>query len=123
MATTKAIATAAATKGTTATTKAIAMAETERTAPAITGYRKSDRYRGDAANKWRLVQKLPPFEIAFMPVRFDQVASCVINANDSMMCPTVELRIAHSHCILIQVTKNDSGSRSVWIMLATAHSL
>src|SRR4030095_15718493 len=32
--------------------------ETEGTATAITGYRKSDRYRRDAANKWRLVQKL-----------------------------------------------------------------
>jgi hypothetical protein len=67
---TKGIATAAATKGTTPTTKGIAtaatkgiataatkgtaIAETEGTAPAITGYRKSDRYRGDAANKWRL---------------------------------------------------------------------
>src|SRR6266850_637077 len=36
--------------------------ETKGIATAATGYRKSDRYRGDAANKWRLVQKLPPFE-------------------------------------------------------------
>jgi hypothetical protein len=40
------------------------MAETEGTATAITGYRKSNRYRGDAANKWRLVKKLLLFEIA-----------------------------------------------------------
>ena len=81
---TKGIATAAATKGTTATTKGTAMAETEGTAPAITGYRKSDRYRGDAANKWRLV-KLPPFEIAFMLLRFDHVARFIVNANHSVM--------------------------------------
>jgi hypothetical protein len=87
------MATAAATKGTTATTKGIAtaatkgtaMAETEGTAPAITGYRNSDRYRGHAANKWRLVQKLPPFEIAFMLVRFDHVARFIVNANHSVM--------------------------------------
>jgi hypothetical protein len=60
------------------------MAETEGTAPAITGYRKSDRYRGDAANKWRLV-KLPPFEIAFMLLRFDHVARFIVNANHSVM--------------------------------------
>jgi hypothetical protein len=79
---TKDIATAAATKGTTATTKGIAaaatkgtaMAETEGTATAITGYRKSDRYRGDAANKWRLVQKLLLFEIVRVLMRCDHVA-------------------------------------------------
>src|SRR6266576_4451321 len=62
---TKGIATAAATKGT-------AMAETEGTATAITGYRKSNRYRGDAANKWRLVQKLLLFEIVRVLMRCDQ---------------------------------------------------
>jgi hypothetical protein len=67
MATTKGIATAAATKGT-------AMAETEGTATAITGYRKSDRYRRDAANKWRLVQKLLLFEIVRVLMRCDHVA-------------------------------------------------
>jgi hypothetical protein len=106
---TKDIATAAATKGTTATTKGIAtaatkgiamaetegtataaikgtaMAETEGTATAITGYRKSDRYRGDAANKWRLVQKLRLFELALVLVRFDHVASVIVNANDGIM--------------------------------------
>jgi hypothetical protein len=40
------------------------MAETEGTATAITGYRKSDRYRRDAANKWQLVQKLLVAKIA-----------------------------------------------------------
>jgi hypothetical protein len=62
-ATIKGIATAATkgtamaeTEGTTATTKGIATAATKGTATAITGYRKSKRYREDAANKWRLVQ-------------------------------------------------------------------
>ena len=91
---TKGIATAAATKGTTATTKGIAtaaatkgtaMAETEGTATAITGYRKSDRYRGDAANKWRLVQKLGLFEFARVLVRFDHVARCIVTATHSIM--------------------------------------
>ena len=79
---TKGIPTAAATKRTTATTKGIAtaatkgtaMAETEGTATAITGYRKSNRYRGDAANKWRLVQKLLLFEIVRVLMRCDHVA-------------------------------------------------
>src|SRR4029453_8160256 len=82
-ATTKGIATAAPTEGTTATTKGIAtaaatkgtaMAEIEGTATAITGYRKSDRYRRDAANKWRLVQKLLLFEIVRVLMRCDHVA-------------------------------------------------
>jgi hypothetical protein len=93
-ATTKGIATAAATKGTamaetegtaTAATKGTAMAETEGTATAITGYRKSDRYRGDAANKWRLVQKLGLFEFARVLVRFDHVARCIVTATHSIM--------------------------------------
>ncbi len=91
---TKGIATAAATKGTTATTKGIAtaaatkgtaMAETEGTATAITGYRKSDRYRGDAANKWRLVQKLRLFELARVVVRFNHVSHVIVNANHCLM--------------------------------------
>jgi hypothetical protein len=79
-ATTKGIATAA-TKGTTATTKGTATAATKGTtattkgiATAITGYRKSERYRGDAANKWRLVQKLLLFEIVRVLMRCDHVA-------------------------------------------------
>jgi hypothetical protein len=87
---TKGIATAA-TKGTTATTKGIAtvatkdtaMAETEGTATAITGHRKSKRYRGDAANKWRVVQKLLLFEIAFVLVR--HVASFITNTDPNAM--------------------------------------
>src|SRR4029453_17985826 len=72
---TKGIATAAATKGiATAATKGTAMAETEGTATAITGYRKSKRYRGDAANKWRLVRKLLLFEIVRVLMRCDHVA-------------------------------------------------
>jgi hypothetical protein len=64
---TKGIATAA-TKGTaTAATKGTAMAATEGTATVITGYRKSKRHRGDAVNKWRLVQKLLLFEIVRVP--------------------------------------------------------
>jgi hypothetical protein len=51
-----------------------AMAETEGTATAITGYRKSNHYRGDAANKWRLVQKLLLFEIVRVLMRCDHVA-------------------------------------------------
>ena len=82
MAETEGTATAAATEGTTATTKGIAtaatkgtaMAETEGTATAITGYRKSNRYRGDAANKWLLVQKLLLFEIVRVRMRCDDVA-------------------------------------------------
>jgi hypothetical protein len=67
--------TTATTKGiATATTKGTAMAETEGTATAITGYRKSNRYRGDAANKWRLVQKLLLFEIVRVLMRCDHVA-------------------------------------------------
>jgi hypothetical protein len=77
-----AMATATETKGTTATTKGIAtaatkgtaMAETEGTATAITGYRKRDRYRGDAVNKWRLVQKLLLFEIVRVLMRCDHAA-------------------------------------------------
>jgi hypothetical protein len=86
-ATTKGTATAA-TKGTMATTKGIApaatkdtaTATTKGTATAITGYRKNARYRRDAANKWRLVQKLH-FEIVRVLVRFDQFASVIVNAN------------------------------------------
>src|SRR6266540_3917139 len=48
--------------------------ETEGTATAITGYRKSNRYRGDAANKWLLVQKLLLFEIVRVLMRCDHVA-------------------------------------------------
>src|SRR5947208_8733324 len=89
---TKGIATAAATKGTTATTKGIAtaatkgtaMAETEGTATAITGYRKSNRYRRDAANKWRLVQKLLLFEIVRVLMRCDHFASVIVNADHNV---------------------------------------
>jgi hypothetical protein len=89
---TKGIATAAATKGTTATikgiataaTKGTAMAETEGTATAITGYRKSNRYRGGAANKWRLVQKLLLFEIVRVHnVTFTSAAMRVRNKDRS----------------------------------------
>ena len=66
--------TTAITKGTTATTKGIAPATTKGTATAITGHRKNARYRRDAANKWRLVQKLPLFEIALVLVRFDDAS-------------------------------------------------
>ena len=83
-ATTKGIA-PAATKGTTATTKGIAPAATKGTATEITGHRKNARYRRDAANKWRLVQKLPLLEIARVRVRFDHVASFIVNVNHSMM--------------------------------------
>ena len=63
-ATTKGIA-PAATKDTTATTKDIATAATKDTATAISGYKKRDRYRRDAANKWRLVRKRAPRVRAF----------------------------------------------------------
>jgi hypothetical protein len=80
--------TTATTKDTTAATKGIApaatkdtaTATTKGTATAITGYRKNARYRRDAANKWRLVQKLH-FEIVRVLVRFDQFASVIVNAN------------------------------------------
>ena len=83
----------AATEGTTATTKDIAtaatqgtvMAETERTATAIIGYRKSKPYRGDAANKWRLLQKLLLFEIVRVLVRLDPVASNIVNTDQGIM--------------------------------------
>jgi len=91
---TKGIATAA-TKGTamaetegtaTAATKGTAMAETEGTATAIiTGYRKSKRYRGDAANKWRLVQKLLLFEIVRVLMRLDHVARFIVHAKHGIM--------------------------------------
>ena len=77
----KATALTTATKGTTATTKGTATAATKGTATVITGYRKSARYRRDAANKWQLVQKLPLFEIARVLVCLDHVARFVVNAN------------------------------------------
>jgi hypothetical protein len=75
----------AATKGTTAATEGTATATTKGTATAITGYRKNARYRRDAANKWRLVQKLPLFELARVFVRFNQIASVIVNANDGIV--------------------------------------
>jgi len=70
--------------------------------------------------EWKLHHS---FELARMLVRFDHIARVIVNANHGIVRPAEKLCIAHSHCILIQVTKNDSGSRSVWIMMATAHSL
>ena len=58
------------------------MAETEGTAIAITGYRKSDRYLGDAASKWRLVQKLLLFEIVRVLMRCDDFARFIKHADD-----------------------------------------
>jgi hypothetical protein len=83
----------AETEGTTATTKDIAtaatqgtaMAETERTATAIIGYRKSKPYREDAANKWRLLQKLLLLEIVRVLVRLDSVASNIVNTDHGIM--------------------------------------
>ena len=103
-ATTKGIATAATqgtamaeTEDTTATTKDIAtaatqgtaMAEIEGTATAITGYRKSKPYRGDAANKWRLLQKLLLFEIVRLLVRLDSVASVIVNTDQFSIRPAM----------------------------------
>ena len=34
------------------------------------------------------------FEIAFVPVRFDHVASIIVNADDSIMRPAAMLRVA-----------------------------
>ena len=87
----------AATKGTTATTNGTATAATKGTATAIPGYRKSDRRRRDAANKWRLVQKLLLFEFARVLVRFDHVASSIVNANHGIMWSAVEFCV--SDCI------------------------
>src|SRR4029077_16879428 len=47
----------------------------------ITGYRKSKPCRGDAANKWRLVQKLLLIEIVRVRVHLDSVARVIVNAN------------------------------------------
>jgi hypothetical protein len=95
-ATTKGIATAA-TKGTTATIKGTATAATEGTATAITGYnRKSDRYRGDAANKWRSVQKLLPFEIVRVLVCFNHIACVIVNADHGITQAAAKLRVSDS---------------------------
>lgn len=69
----------------TATTKATATAAIKDTTTAITGHKKSDRYRRDAANEWRLVQKLVLFKRARVHVCLDHVAGIIINPNRSTM--------------------------------------